>query len=97
LIFPPKWSQKVVNQGLGPSSKDQGSNLWLSTMGLGYLPFHKIVDRYFPFCKVLEIQDLKFKPFLSLEMETKLKKTFMGLPHKYVNFIAQDIHFVIGI
>jgi hypothetical protein len=30
------------------------------------------------------------------EMETKLKKTFIGLLQKYVNFIAQDIHLVIG-
>jgi hypothetical protein len=29
-------------------------------------------------------------------METKLKKTFIGLLKKYVNFIAQDIHLVIG-
>jgi len=30
------------------------------------------------------------------EMETKLKKTFIGLLPKYVNFIAKDIHLVIG-
>jgi hypothetical protein len=30
------------------------------------------------------------------EMETKLKKTFIGLLQKYENFIAQDIHLVIG-
>jgi len=30
------------------------------------------------------------------ETETKLKKTFIGLLQKYVNFIAQDIHLVIG-
>jgi hypothetical protein len=29
-------------------------------------------------------------------METKLKKTFMSLPDKYVNLIARDIHLVIG-
>jgi hypothetical protein len=32
--------------------------------------------------------------FFEMEMETKLKKTFMALPHnKYVNLIAQDLTF----